>query len=393
MEQISVIFNFQGNELTIQCLSADKMKDICQKYSTKIEKNLNSLLFLYGGEQINFEKNVEEQASSLDKASRQMKVLVYKNENKEHICPRCGEKIELNTEKIDEMILSNNNIKDAINGIKFQIDNIINTSMENFLKIQMKNINILLNTLKDDIQKNIEKLEKLFNEYKNDYFENKNSIKGVLDIKVNEIKNKLNLFNTESNIKVDVYIDGKKVNLIKEKYMRKIDYNFTKDGKYKFEIVFNEKITTLHGFFENCGNFISLDFSNFDSRNVTSTKCLFNECLKLKDIKGMYKFITSKVTNMKAMFQRCKELEYLDLSSFDTRNVTDMSYMFMQCKKLKKINGINNFKTNKVTKMDFIFHSCKELEYLDLSNFDTSNVTTFKCMFNECNNKRNKRIK
>ena len=92
MEQISVIFNFQGNELTIQCLSADKMKDICQKYSTKIEKNLNSLLFLYGGEQINFEKNVEEQASSLDKASRQMKVLVYKNENKEHICPRCGEK-------------------------------------------------------------------------------------------------------------------------------------------------------------------------------------------------------------------------------------------------------------------------------------------------------------
>ena len=71
---------------------------------------------------------------------------------------------------------------------------------------------------------------------------------------------------------------------------------------------------------------------------------MFNECYKLKEIKGINKFITDKVTNMKSMFQKCNELEYLDLSNFDSSNVIDISYMFMGCKKLKEIKGSNNFK-------------------------------------------------
>jgi len=84
---------------------------------------------------------------------------------------------------------------------------------------------------------------------------------------------------------------------------------------------------------------------------------------------------------MSSMFCSCKELEYLDLSNFDTSNVTDMSYMFDQCLKLKLIIGINNFNTNKVIKMNSMFNQCSELEYLDLSNFNTSNVTNMEYMF------------
>ena len=54
---------------------------------------------------------------------------------------------------------------------------------------------------------------------------------------------------------------------------------------------------------------------------------MFNECKKLKEIKGIDKFITKNVKNMKLMFQNCKELEYLDLSSFDTSNVEKMEGM------------------------------------------------------------------
>ena len=54
---------------------------------------------------------------------------------------------------------------------------------------------------------------------------------------------------------------------------------------------------------------------------------------------------------MKVMFQECKELEYLDLSNFDTSNVTKMNHMFNECHKLKEIKGINKFNTNKVTDM------------------------------------------
>ena len=88
---------------------------------------------------------------------------------------------------------------------------------------------------------------------------------------------------------------------------------------------------------------------------------------------------------MQAMFQLCKELEYLDLSNFDTSNVNDMEGMFNKCNKLKEIKGINQFNTVKVKNMRVMFHNCYELKYLDLSNFDTSKVTNMIGMFDSCN--------
>jgi surface protein len=113
---------------------------------------------------------------------------------------------------------------------------------------------------------------------------------------------------------------------------------------------------------------------------------MFNKCNKLKEIKGLNKLNTNKVIKMNSMFQLCTELEYLDLSNFDTSNVTDMSYMFNECYKLKEIKGINKFNTNNVTNMAVMFQSCKKLESLDLSNFNTSNVTDMSNMFEKCSN-------
>ena len=101
---------------------------------------------------------------------------------------------------------------------------------------------------------------------------------------------------------------------------------------------------------------------------------MFNECHRLKEIKGINKFNTDKVTKMNSMFQGCKELEYLDLSNYNTSNVIDMGWMFNHCYKLKEIKGINKINTDKVTNMGAMFQGCKELKNLDLSNFNTSNV-------------------
>ena len=43
-------------------------------------------------------------------------------------------------------------------------------------------------------------------------------------------------------------------------------------------------------------------------------------------------------------FAGCSSLEYLDLSNFDTSNVTTMEFMFNGCSNLKEIKGINKFK-------------------------------------------------
>jgi len=260
------------------------------------------------------------------------------------------------------------------------------------MNIQLKNINIILNTLNDDIKKTMIKLEDSFvdrdnnennNSIKNN-FPSKNIITGGLDIKINEGE-KICLFYSDLKFIKELSINDKKIHFSKkDSHKKKIYFQFEKDGKYKFEIVFNDDITDLIGFFEGCTNIISLDLSNFDSRNITNMKCMLSGCQKLKEIKGLNHLITNKVTSMKAMFQNCHEITFLDLSNFDTSNVTNMSFMFTGCNSLKEIKGINKLITNKVIEMEGMFLYCKELEYLDLSDFDTSNATSMKNMFSKC---------
>ena len=102
------------------------MKNICQKFISKIDIDINSVYFLYGGNQLNPELTFQQHANSLDKENNQMNILVYKyDKNEEVICPKCGEKIKFVKKIIDNIIVSNNDIKDNLIGIKGQIENII----------------------------------------------------------------------------------------------------------------------------------------------------------------------------------------------------------------------------------------------------------------------------
>ena len=132
-------------------------------------------------------------ANSIDINNKEMKVLVYKKENDDFICPNCNTKIKLNTEKLDDIILSINNIKDTINGIKLNMDNIIKSSKDNNISIQLKNIIMVLNIINEDINKNNEKLKNLLNE---------NNI--VLNNKLNENNN--TIINKEIEYKRGRYV-------------------------------------------------------------------------------------------------------------------------------------------------------------------------------------------
>ena len=94
MSEANVVFTLDGENLIIQCTTEDKMEDICKSYSTKINKNMDSLLFLYEGNKVNFELSFKEQANSIDNDNNKMSILVYKNEN-EDSCVINGEKIKL----------------------------------------------------------------------------------------------------------------------------------------------------------------------------------------------------------------------------------------------------------------------------------------------------------
>ena len=87
-----------------------------------------------------------------------------------------------------------------------------------------------------------------------------------------------------------------------------------------------------------------------------------------------------------------KGLKELNLSNFNTNNVTNMRGMFCECSSLKELN-LSNFITNNVTDMSFLFYKCSSLKELNLSNFNTNNVTNMADMFNGCSDQFQNKIR
>ena len=86
---------------------------------------------------------------------------------------------------------------------------------------------------------------------------------------------------------------------------------------------------------------------------------------------------------MNGMFFNCSSLTSLDLSNFNTSNVTNMADMFYNCSSLTSLN-LSNFDTSKVIYMNGMFFNCSSLTSLNLSNFDTSKVIYMNGMFYNC---------
>ena len=74
------------------------------------------------------------------------------------------------------------------------------------------------------------------------------------------------------------------------------------------------------------------------------------------------------------MFCHCIGLTILDLSEFDTSNVSNMSYMFCGCYNLEVLD-LSGFDTTSVKDIHGIFQECNALKkvYLTGCNSETNN--------------------
>ena len=121
---------------------------------------------------------------------------------------------------------------------------------------------------------------------------------------------------------------------------------------------------------------INLNFSN-------NADYLFAGFSDVSKIVGLEYLDLSQATSTACMFSGCKDLTSLDLSSFNTANVTDMRYMFDGCSSLIHLN-VSTLNTANVTNMKGMFAECTALTSLGLSSFNTANVTDMRLMFSEC---------
>ena len=163
------------------------------------------------------------------------------------------------------------------------------------------------------------------------------------------------------------------------------------DGLTSFN---TSNVSNMRQMFQGLTNIESIDVSSFNTSNVSNMRQMFDHCLLLNSINFSNLFNTNNVTDMCEMFHQCKSIVSLDVSSFDTSNVTNMSRMFA-CGKynattleyessLTSIVGLSNFDTSNVTDMSFMFQNLKSISSIDVSSFDTSNVTSMREMFGHC---------
>ena len=119
------------------------------------------------------------------------------------------------------------------------------------------------------------------------------------------------------------------------------------------------------GYFDNSSNayyssFKSLDLSSFNMEKVLATEAMFAGCEELQEVKFSSDLETPALLYTDAMFYDCWTLPELDLSVFDTSNVTHMEEMFEYCPYLRTLD-ISGFSTEAVEKMTDMFYYCYSL--------------------------------
>ena len=103
---------------------------------------------------------------------------------------------------------------------------------------------------------------------------------------------------------------------------------------------------------------------------------LFYKLTQVKSIE-FDNFSTCGAREMRDMFRE------LNLSGFDTSQVTNVQGMFCLCSSLIELD-IKNFNTTNIKNMYQMFFGCSSFTLLDVSGFNTSNVTNMGAMFQGC---------
>ena len=213
-----------------------------------------------------------------------------------------------------------------------------------------------------------------------------------------QANNNLQIIGTTDNVK-SITVGGKPVDTSTQIPAVK--------GINEIIVTYNAPITNCNGLLKN-SKVTFIDMSQFDTSQCTDFSTMFMGCSSVtsiilgdhfdtkngKDMTSMFanfgnknyrihldfsKFDTSEVTSMSKMFNQAK-FKYLDLTSFDTSKVKTMESMFASCGKLLSVN-LSSFDTSKVTKMNQMFSGCNNIISLDISNFKLDSIQETNQMF------------
>ena len=97
----NVEFEYKTHKIFFQAINEDKMRQVCFRFSQKIQIDLNQLYFMYSGNVVNLDLSIEQIINKADKERNMMSIIVTNyntisgNNNRilstNIICPICKE--------------------------------------------------------------------------------------------------------------------------------------------------------------------------------------------------------------------------------------------------------------------------------------------------------------
>ena len=106
----------------------------------------------------------------------------------------------------------------------------------------------------------------------------------------------------------------------------------------------------------------------------------FND-IDVSNIDSFYNYNKNIVCDS-GLFERTK-FKYINISDWDVSNVKSMRQMFQWCKELKSVGDISKWDVSKVIYMNGMFSNCYYFNQ-NISDWDVSSVTEMQYMFYNC---------
>ena len=444
MSEIEFFYN--GDYTKYFCNTEDSVKDLLNKFTTKIGKNIDDLYFLNNGKNINEELTFKEIINS--EKNNKITILAYDNSNnnvksqkiksKDIICPICGENTSIkikdyniilngckNGHLINDISLKEFEKSQYIDASKIKCDkcndnNKGNTYNNEFYRCCTCKMNLCpLCKSSHNLEHNIinydgknyfcEKHEERYCSYCETCNENlcllcecekKHANHKIIDFK-NLIKHKDSLNNELNNMKTKI----DKVIIIINQLIDKLNdilnniqaiYNIYKNIIDNYTIYRRnyQILSTVNELFNN--NIID-DLNNIINRkNIFDILNLYHKMNKNKDKdkdiqiwKIIYDINGEKEINIfgsnfvKNNINNCKMI--LD----NNEHILSSNYQIKN-NNTNKLLEIKLKINNKMTDMSYMFNNCSSLSYLnDFSNWNTNKITNMSNMFNYCKTLKN----
>ena len=301
----------------------------------------------------------------------------YCNKCKINICGLCeDEHIEHDCIYLIKIIKKKEDLEKKLNELRKYID-IFNKEINTLIEI--------LNNLKENYEKYYEIEKNMINNYniKNRNYEilfNLNEITNINDFiikDINEINNKDNIEEKFNEI-IKIYNNFNKNEIKLTLKIEKEDIN-----KDIYFLDNSDDEIYINGKFEEHHHDLLKELNETNVELFINNKKYKYKKFFRPEIEGIYLIVIKLKTNIKdctGMFYNCRNLINIDLSSFDSKNVTRMGNMFRFCYNLKNID-LSFFDIKNVTDLNCMFQNCENLININLSSFCSKNIIDMNNMF------------